>query len=183
MAAAPMSLRAYARRRGTSAPSVLRAIKGGRLSRSLVYVGGVAQIADPDLADQEWAANTDLTKAPGYVKERAANAVPHTETPTETPETPVTPSQGSRSTMADAALDEKRWKARLAEQEFLKEAGELVNAKRAVAAFSTQVIEARTKLLAVPSKVKARSPDLTLEELAIIDEEIRRALESIAGEG
>jgi hypothetical protein len=52
--------------------AVSTAIKVGRLVAS---VGrdewGQPKISDPDLADREWDQNTDLTKAPAYVKERA----------------------------------------------------------------------------------------------------------------
>jgi hypothetical protein len=173
-----LSLRAYARRRGCSAVAVLRAVTKGRLRRSVVYVDGTPQIADPDLADEEWAANTDLTKAPTYVKQRAARKGQSLKGEQVSAEVvPMTPGPN----MAQAALDEKRWKARLAEQEFLRQAGNLVDGTAAKSAFMTQVIEARTKLLGVPSKVKGRVPELTLAQLAVIDEEIRRALEEIGG--
>jgi hypothetical protein len=35
-------------------------------------VDGSPKVIDFGLADREWAANTDLSKAPGYVKSRAA---------------------------------------------------------------------------------------------------------------
>jgi hypothetical protein len=53
--AGPLSLRAYARHRGVSAPTVLRAIRRGSLKASLVRdVDGHAKIADVALADSEW---------------------------------------------------------------------------------------------------------------------------------
>src|SRR5689334_21046405 len=55
----PMSLRAYALRRGVSPEAVSRAIRSGRLRDSVVTVGRSPKIADPELADREWAANTD----------------------------------------------------------------------------------------------------------------------------
>lgn len=53
-----MSLRAYARRRGVSAPAVSKAIKTGRLRESVTHAGGKVAIADPELADLEWEMNT-----------------------------------------------------------------------------------------------------------------------------
>ncbi len=54
----PISLSAYGRRRGVSCEAVRKAILSGRLSRSVVWIGGRAKISDPVLADREWAANT-----------------------------------------------------------------------------------------------------------------------------
>lgn len=153
----PMSLRGYARRRGTSAPSVLRAIRRGRLVKSLVWVAGVAQIADPDLADQEWAANTDHSRAPGAVKEGAARAGAVNRAVTQghvTQETPkdAEPPAGS---LAASSRDEKFWKARQAELDYRREAGELVDVKAvAKEAFERSRI-IRDALLNVPSRIAA----------------------------
>jgi len=178
IAAAPMSLRAYARRRGTSAPAVLRAIKRGRLKDSLVYVDGVAQIGDPDLADREWAANTDLSKAPGYVKARAQGLSAAPVTP---PRVTAPPGSGNTTSLAEAAASEKLWKSRLAELEYRRQAGELVDAEEAQKRWADILVRVRTKLLAVPSKVKAVRSELTLDQLAAMDTVIREALEELAG--
>jgi hypothetical protein len=65
-----LSLRAYGRHRaalglsGGNAVSVRRAIHRHRLNSSLVYVGDTPKIADVQLADREWAENTDHLRAP-----------------------------------------------------------------------------------------------------------------------
>ena len=183
----PMSIRAYARRRGTSAPSVLRAIKQQRLSKSLVFVGGKAQIGDPDLADQEWAQNTDLGRAPTYIKVRAAVTAGAV-----TPVTAVSPAPAMNgTTLTEAAASEKFWRARLAEQEFLERTGQLIQVKDhearlndAQSRWAGLLALVRTKLLAVPSMVKGDCNELTLRHVAAIDARIRAALEAIAdGEG
>lgn len=51
-----LSLRSYARRRGVSPTTVHRAVRDGRLSKSVTWVGGVPCINDAQLADQEWPA-------------------------------------------------------------------------------------------------------------------------------
>src|SRR5687768_15296661 len=53
-----MSLRAYAVRRNVSLAAVQKAIKEGRLEKSLGEVRGRRAIVDPDLADREWAERT-----------------------------------------------------------------------------------------------------------------------------
>ncbi len=72
----PLSFRKYAKHRGCSVQSVSRAAKTGRLRDSLVMVRGKAQIGSIAVADREWTDNTDLSKAPTYVKERAARGTP-----------------------------------------------------------------------------------------------------------
>ena len=54
-----MSLRAYADHRGVSPEAVSRAIKAGRLRRSVVYVDDRPKITSPEAADVEWAESTD----------------------------------------------------------------------------------------------------------------------------
>ena len=54
----PMSVAAYARRRGMSHKAVQKAIEDGRIERALVIVGGKPKIADAALADREWRENT-----------------------------------------------------------------------------------------------------------------------------
>ena len=57
----PISLRAYAKHRaaaglpGCSPEAVSKAVKSGRLRDSVVLVDGEPKIADPELADREWA--------------------------------------------------------------------------------------------------------------------------------
>lgn len=72
--AEPISLRAYGRRRGVSVQAVSRAIATERLRESVVWRRGIPKIADPDLADREWTSNTDLSRAPDYVKARGGQA-------------------------------------------------------------------------------------------------------------
>jgi hypothetical protein len=56
---APLSLTAYAKRRGVSAVAVSKAVASGRLSASVVRdERGAPKIGDPELADREWTANT-----------------------------------------------------------------------------------------------------------------------------
>lgn len=74
-----LSLRGYARHRrkrglaGGHLQAVQRAIASERLNASIVRVNGQLRIADVDLADREWAANTDLSRAPATVIERSGS--------------------------------------------------------------------------------------------------------------
>lgn len=207
-AVAPLSLRAYARHRQTSVESVRRAVKSKRLRASLVVdEGGQVKIADPLLADREWAANTDLTKAPNYVKERARSApvgVTVPVTPLVTPlgaepvtrETPpravtgsVTPPEAGDliPAIADAAAIERHWKSKQAELDYRRDAGEVVPIEDVLAykaGCEAREVEkftrVRTSILGVPSKAKGRLPHLTHQDVRVIEELLREALQELA---
>src|SRR5688572_6934353 len=68
MAQEPLSLRAYAAWRknrgfpGGNLQAVQKAIQSGRVAAAVTLVDGVKKIADPELADREWAAHTDQSR-------------------------------------------------------------------------------------------------------------------------
>jgi phage terminase Nu1 subunit (DNA packaging protein) len=171
MALKPLSLRGYAAHRkglglpGGSLQAVQRAIAGDRLRDSVVIVDGVKRIADPEAADREWAANTDLTKAPDCVKGMGD------EDEGEEPQGP---------SLSAASAREKHFKALLAELTYQQRAGELVNAAEMSAAMAEAFSLVRTKLLGLPSKAKQQLPHLTLGDLATLDAIVREALEGLA---
>lgn len=166
-----MSLRQYGHRIGVSVESVSNAVSTGRLVKSVTRVGKAPKINDPELADREWAENTDLTKAPDYIKARAA-ALGMT--------VPVSPTEDSRVTLAEAAARERSARASLVELEYQSRAGDLVSAKAVEAAWLDIILQIRTVMLGVASKVKQRHQDAPRDVLATVDEEIRRGLETIA---
>lgn len=175
------SFRAYSRHRGTSVEAVRRAIKSKRLLACLVTdAAGRVQIGDVDLADREWAANTDLTKAPSYVKERAAARVtgPQGVTPPVT-EPPVTP-EGPSDSLSAAAAREKFWKAKTAELDYREQAEQLVDKAKATAWIVDAFALVRSSLLSVPSKAKAALPHLTHADVLVLDGLVRQALEGLA---
>lgn len=172
MSLAPLSLRAYAaHRKGLSLPggtlqAVQRAIAGRRLVDCLVVVGGVKRIADPEAADREWAANTDLSKAPGWVKELGDDESEDDES--------------APSSLATASAREKLARAQLAELRLQRERSEVVNAEDVKAEWSERCSTVRTRMLGVASNVKQRHPELSILILATIDEEIRKGLEELS---
>lgn len=193
---AGLSVRAYARHRGVSHTAVQRAIARGRLSRSLgKNAAGEWRIVDVALADREFDANGDLTRAPSVIKEREAARIAGGTPPV--PPVPPVPSDdesveepppdgdpgsvpAGKMTLAEAAAQEKAWRARLAELQYREKTGELVDA-RAVEMKTVEVFtRCRTKLLGVPSKLKTRLPHLSPADLRAIDAEMRAALEELA---
>jgi len=188
-----ISLRDYAKHRGTSVVAVSRAVKSGRLRASVTTNHfGHPKIADVALADKEWAENTDLTRAPAFVKERglevqtsapAAGASPSEPLPASSAEggSPP-PAEGRELSLSEASAAEKRWRAKLAELDYRKKTGELVDAKDVEDRLKHLFTICRTKLLALPSKTKAAIPALTHADIARIDDLVRQALEELSVE-
>lgn len=203
---APLSLRAYARHRQVSHQSVMRALPppsgNGRLQRSVRKINGRWRIIDVALADQEWAANTDLTRAPDDVKAKASAAPPpghHTSLPVNTSgrdsergrviEFHEPQAHGGAlkreqlvpdDSIAAASAEEKRWRAKKAELDYKRAAGEVINAKELQTRLVTAFTTCRTKVLGLSTRAKAQLPHLTLEDVTTLDALAREALEELA---
>lgn len=174
----PLSLREYAKHRGVSAPSVMRAIRGGRL-RACLVIGAdkKPKIGDVALADQEWTANTDLSKAPAYVKERSAARA---DEPREDASEDAEPFLPGSMSLTDASALEKEWRAKLAELDYKRKSAELVNAAELEAHLVDVFTQIKTKLLALPSALKAGNPNLTHRDVVFVDGKVRELLEDLA---
>jgi hypothetical protein len=191
-ASAPITCAAYARHRGVSAMSVSRAIARGRLSKSVVReANGTPRISNPELADQEWDENTDLSKAPGYVKARADAAAPRL-VPVPTPPAPVAPAPGEELGEEEEEPEggeglklglesarEKHWKAKLAELKYREREGELVEAKLVEKKLAGTYAQVRTKLLGVPSRARQLLPHLNAADVGVLEDLVREALEDL----
>jgi hypothetical protein len=189
----PLSLRAYGRHReslglaGASAVAVSRAIDRKRLVKSVIVVDGVPQIASAELADQEWAENTDLSRAPSSVRVKSGGV---TSSMAVTPDAPVTdvkpvtpsaPTRGKRgNTLVEASTREKNAKADLAELEFFEKTKEVIPAKAVAETWAEMVVQMRAAVLSVPSKAKTALPHLTHADLATLNDLLCQALEGLA---
>lgn len=170
----PLSLGAYGRHRkerglvGGNTIQVSRAIGLGRLRESVVMVQGRPKIREAALADAEWEANTDLSKAPGSVKDGLVAGALELRRP---------------SALAEASAREKNARANIAELEYRTKAGQLIPAAAVESAWIEMVTQMRAAMLAVPSKAKAFFPHLTHAELAQLNDLICQALEGLADKG
>jgi hypothetical protein len=222
------SLRAYAKHREVSAEAVRKAIKSGRLKKAIVDVRGTPQIADIQLADREWAANTDLSRASDVVKTRAAGGFEPQraalqDAPLYPPSAlgqdnqtcppgflPPAASIAGRETdrgrvltfgeaqghggelkrqvlipddsIAAASAQEKHWRAKKAELDYKRAAGELVNAQEISARLADLFTTCRTRLLGLPTKAKSQLPHLTLGDISVLDGIVRESLDGLATE-
>lgn len=185
-----ISCGAYARRRGVSAMSVSEAIKNGRLVKSVVRVNGLPKISDPDLADAEWEANTDISRriaAAGGVVAPPQFAAPTPKAvvaPPKVPESVVEPvdldeSSDSIDSIATATQREKHWKANLAELKFKEAAGELVPVADVKREWTGLLSHVRGHLLGLPTRLKQAIPVLTVKDVGLIEKLVREALEEL----
>jgi len=163
-----LSLRAYSKRRRVSVEAVSKAISSGRLRQSVVWVNKRPKIANAALADQEWAANTDLAKAPGAVKEREAASGPSDQVPRP------------MSQLTAASVREKLLRVQKLEFDYLVASGEFVNAKEVEARMTEIFARCRTKLLGLPTRAKGALPHLALTDVATLEALVREALEDLA---
>lgn len=168
-----MSCAAYAKRRGVSGMAVSLAIKHGRLKASVVRNEyGQPKISDPDLADREWAANTDWTDAPQYAPKAPAVPAPVVEQ--------VAPPAEEPGSIAGAAERQKHWSAKLAELKYHEAAAELVPASDVAREWTDLLTEVKTKLLGVPSRLRQTAPHLAAPDITQVEELIREALTALS---
>ena len=160
-----MSLRAFARKLGVNHTAVVKAVREGRLVRSVTRKpSGQPMITDVELALKEWAG-------------QVAPAEP--SDPLTAPPPPSAPAEPKTLTAArlQKAIEQVR-ALRLANDE---KAGKLAPVEDMERRFTTRVVAARTRLLGVPSRAKQRLPHLTTADLAVLDELIREALDELSG--
>jgi phage terminase Nu1 subunit (DNA packaging protein) len=169
-----LSLRAFARRQGVALSAVQRAIADGRLAQA---VGRDEQgrpcIVDAERAAAEWEANTRPRVAAGKAAAgRPAGAAEGSQAPAD--------AAGAGSPLAAATLRERLARARAIELETAMKERELVPAREAEIRWTGYVVGCKTKLLGVPSRAKQRLPQLSVGDLAVLDELVREALEELA---
>lgn len=155
----------YADRRGVSKPAVWQAIRNGRLSRS-VKRSGKAYIIDAALADEEWAANTQLDRGEHNNRLTIADG-----------------GEGENASYAVSRAKKEAYEAELARLKYEQQSGTLVDAE----AVKKQAFRVgrmiRDGLLNIPDRVSAELAGLD-DSFAIhrrLTEEIRKALESALG--
>lgn len=148
-----------------------RAIARGRLAASVDTDG---QIIDAELADREWEANTDLSRAPGAVVERAAARAGGSA---------AAPRVTTANSVAENNAAKTYWQARQAELDYLADAKELVLARDVDAQVRGVFLACRTKLLGIPSRARQALPHLSVADIGALEGLIREALEGLASEG
>lgn len=170
---APLSLRAYARRRGVSAEAVSKAVSAGRLDKSVTRVNGAPKIADPDLADREWREHTAERPPP------TSHTPPPTRALAEPPDPSVPDFHAARARREEASARRESARAAMAEMDLATRRGQLIDVDQARRDVIGRFAIVRTRILGVPTRFAQRRPDLATEVVPILDGLLREALDEL----
>lgn len=198
-----ISLREFGRGIGVTAEAVRKAIATGRIPPDCVGQRQVGKdrvwpvILDADRAAAYWRRNSD----PSYVRDQAAQSAgakrawsqrrgqaAQEDADDDPGAPPPETSTGSRSNgdgLPDITVSKRREaaaKAHMAVLDLKERQGELVNARAVKAKMVQMITTAKTRILGVPSKAKARIPTLTVDDIEIIEEMLAEALEDLAND-
>lgn len=196
-----LSLREFGSQIGVTGEAVRKAIASGKIPRECVgektLRSGKKQpvILHPDRAADHWGRNRD----PNQVRDKSvlsagaqrmwARRRGEDDLEGEDLDQPP-PSRGTGLTAGGSLPDineskrrEAAAKAQMAVLDLKERQGELVDARQVEAKLVQMIATAKTRLLAVPSKAKARIPTLTVDDIEAIEELITEALEELAAGG
>ena len=162
---------------GVNQPAVSKAIASGRLSQALVHHHGSVWI-DPDMADEEWAANTRGKGRPPVGQERTKrNGMPL--------EVDELVSEGGQESLfpslADSTRRKAQYEAKIKQLEYERRAGELARveplraeAQRLATMTSQAVMQVPDRIAA---QVAAEADEMKVRKL--MEGELRKALETL----
>ena len=166
-----ISMREYARTRGLAVSTVSKALKTKRITLTRGKI-------DPAKVDAQWKANTQPGQRAVNTRRKASKAVAPAASadPGQTRDTPDPQS----NSYATARARREETLANMAQMDYDVKMGVLVNAAEIREKISKLHTEAKTRLLGVASKCKARLPQLSAIDVSIIEDLIREALGEIA---
>jgi phage terminase Nu1 subunit (DNA packaging protein) len=186
-----MGFREYARHRaaaglvGGTLAAVQTAIRSGRIKDAVVEITGEPRKIDSARADQLWTERS----APS-TQELTGNATAggdHAQVTKPKPaaaDAKVTAAGDAEDvedlTYAAARAARERANARKAEMEADVMAGRLVDSEAVANAWEKIIQTSRTKVLALPSKIRTRLPQLTAANVALIESIVRDTLDELA---
>ena len=168
---------------GVTRAAVYKAIKQGRLP--VIRTPDGKELVRSETLREEWFANTMAKIGVGPKPPMGEKAFPPERPKRERPA-----AKGERLTAPEPddivpEYNESRarteyLKAELLELERKEKEGLLVRSADVQAKWIEVLTISRTKVLGVPSKAKQRIPDLTQDQIAILEDIIREALEELA---
>jgi hypothetical protein len=166
-----ISMREFARRRGVAVSAVSKAVR----SKRITLVRGKI---DPLKASKQWDANTQPGQRAVNTRRKAPTAAPPAAAadPDQTRDSP----DPQPNSYADARAKREQLHLKSEQMDFDLKMGSLVNAIEIREKIAKLHTEAKTRLLGVASKCKARIPQLSAIDVSIIEDLIREALGEIA---
>lgn len=168
---------------GVSRTAVYKAIKQGRLP--VVRSADGRELIKSETLREDWFANTmkkiGRGPKPPMGETDWPEPRPKRERPAPEPERLASPEAGEIVPEYNESRARTEFlKAELLELERKEKEGLLVRAADVQAKWVEVLTISRTKVLGVPSKAKQRIPDLTQDQIAILEDIIREALEELA---
>lgn len=175
----PVYIAEFARMKGVSAPAVHKAIRTGRLKKSVIRGFGKKIKLDPIVAAQEWELNTNHAKRTvgGDIREITENEGKIENRIQADPGQTIGGAPSINQSNAVLAA----YKARIAKIEYEEKLGKLVNASDVKAeAFKIGRV-VRDSMLNIPDRVSAEFAGITnaYEINMRLTEEINKALEAL----
>lgn len=165
-----LSMRQYAKQRGCSPEAVSKAVRTGRIS-TVTDEKGQRKI-DPEIADREWAANSEGVR-PNY-------GIPSSEARVN--QAQADPTAPKKPTVQDSAAVLKAYQARLAKLEFDEKSGKLHDISECSKNAFKSARATRDAMLGIPDRLSAELAGET-DQVKIrrrLDTEIRQALDNLA---
>ena len=163
---------------GVSRTAVYKAIKQGRLP--VVRAADGRELIRSETLREDWYAKTMAKIGVGPKPPAGESAFPP-ERPKPTPQSLTAPEPGDIvPDYNDSRARTEYLKAELLELERKEKEGLLVRAAEVEAKWVEVITISRTKVLGVASKAKQRIPDLTQDQIAILEDIVREALEELA---
>jgi excisionase family DNA binding protein len=166
---------------GVSRQAVYKAIKQGRLP--VVRSSDGRELLRSETLREDWYAKTMAKVGVGPKPPAGESAFPP-ERPKPSPRSLASPEpEDIVPEYNESRARTEYLKAELLELERKEKEGLLVRAAEVQAKWVEVLTISRTKVLGVPSKAKQRIPDLTQDQIAILEDIIREALEELAENG
>jgi hypothetical protein len=172
----------YARTRGCTRQNIHALIKEGKLDAAVTVQGGVKWI-DPEIADQFLGESQAETQ-------RELQGVPWAEDqpnlfglPEEVATADLEPDDGEHQTLRNAVLDKEIWTAKLKKLEYQLKSGALVPVEDVKSQAFGRARAVRDSIMNVPDRVASvlAAESDPVRVAAILDAELRQALESLEG--
>lgn len=174
MTAESVTLTAYAKTKGVSTEAVSKAVRVGRLSKSVVFSAKGQPRVIPEIADQEWHASTDPSQ------QRVPAVPPPRPEPEPEAEQPAA-SEPKTATFQQARTLREAYMARLAKLEYDEKSGLLVRADAVKNEAFKVARTVRDNMLNIPDRIAAELANETnqFKVHQRLTAEIRRALEDM----
>jgi len=157
--------RQFAERTGKNLEAIYKALQDGRLSES-VRKSGRRSFIDFERGKIELFGKVqEAPSAPGGSLREAKSLADVSIPPID-----------------ESLAAEKYWKAEQAKLNYLRAAGELVEASRVQEAYEKEAAACRSKLLSVVGRVRQRVTSLSEKDFTMIEDLIKEALEELGSE-